>query len=236
MASVPEAVASGLWVVRGGLPRHGMNVFFVQEPDGVACFDTGSREMADQLCRLAAPLGGVSRIVLSHAHPDHRGAARQIGAPVWCHPDEVRDVEGDGGRHYWARQTAGRARDRWRGRLMSALRDGGPVAVDGTVAPGDLVGDFRVIHLPGHAPGQIGLWRAADRTVLVGDCFHSPSPGLAELPKQTYNHDAGLTVASVEAVAALRPACAWPGHGPALQGDVAEALNRALAAHRESAG
>ena len=40
-------------------------------------------------------LGGVKRVVLGHAHADHRGTAPYMGVPVYCHPDEVADAESD---------------------------------------------------------------------------------------------------------------------------------------------
>ena len=39
-------------------------------------------------------------MILSHAHVDHRGAANELDAPVYCHADEVADAEGDAGRRY----------------------------------------------------------------------------------------------------------------------------------------
>jgi len=39
--------------------------------------------------------------------------------------------------------------------------DSGPLHVSQTLAEGDRVADFEVIHLPGHSPGCIGLWRAS---------------------------------------------------------------------------
>jgi glyoxylase-like metal-dependent hydrolase (beta-lactamase superfamily II) len=227
----PEAVGTDVYAMRGGLPRHGMNVFFVHEPGGVACFDSGSREMAGELQRLAAPLGGITRVVLSHSHPDHRGAARSIGAPVWCHAEERGDVEGDAGKSYWSQRAGARKRDIVRAMVMGRLRDGGPVRVDGTLVEGDPVGSFVVLHLPGHAPGQIALWREEDRTILASDCFYTTDERTAGLPTAAFNHDSQGAAASVRRIAELEPNVAWPGHGPSLHGDVRSVLERALAAY-----
>jgi hydroxyacylglutathione hydrolase len=216
-------------MLRGGLPRHGMNVFFIREGDAVACFDTGSREMAGELQRAARQFGGIARVVLSHAHPDHRGAARGLGAPVWCHPEERGDAEGDAGRGYWGAWKGVSRLQRLRGEVMTALRDGGPVRVAGALREGDRVGSFEVLHMPGHAPGQIALWRAEDRTILVSDCFYTLDERTAALPTPAYNHDSARALASVRRIAELEPSAAWPGHGPGLRGDVRGALERALA-------
>ena len=49
---------------------------------------------------MAQALGGMTRIILSHAHPDHRGGAQELAAPVWCHASERADAEGDAGMSY----------------------------------------------------------------------------------------------------------------------------------------
>jgi hydroxyacylglutathione hydrolase len=222
----PAPIGADAWALRGALPRHGINVFFVREDDGIACFDTGSREMVGELKRLAAPHGGISRVVLSHAHFDHRGGARGIGAPVVCHPDAREQVEGDGGRYFPPDAPRKRVA---KTRIMSVLRDGGPVRVDGTLSEGDPVGTFTVLHLPGHAPGLIGLWREADRTILASDCFYTLDEQTAVFPYSLFGQDDDLAAASLRRIAELEPAVAWPGHGPALQGDVRGALERVLA-------
>ena len=44
--------------------------------------------------------------------------------------------------------------------------------IAGTVAEGDEVAGFKVLHFPGHAPGLIGLWRESDRLALVSDVIY----------------------------------------------------------------
>src|SRR6202022_3675462 len=85
--------------------------------------------------------------------------------------------------------------------------DGGPVQISGTVRQGDEVAGFRVIELPGHAPGQIGLWRESDRLALVSDCFYTldmwgrNSP--PHVPEAIYNFDTDQARASIRKLAAL---------------------------------
>ena len=107
MATEPEQIAEGVWVMRGGFPLKSMNVYFVRDGDGVLLFDAGISDMTAAVARGAAQLGGLTRIVLGHGHPDHRGVAPGLQVPTYCHPDEVADAEGDGGSHYF---TLGRAR------------------------------------------------------------------------------------------------------------------------------
>jgi hydroxyacylglutathione hydrolase len=55
-----------------------------------------------------------------------------------------------------------------------------PVPVDRTVEDGEAIHfgglNLQVVHLPGHAPGQIGLWNPTTRTLYSADLLHYPSP------------------------------------------------------------
>ena len=54
--------------------------------------------------------------------------------------------------------------------------DGGALRIEGTVQGGDELAGFRVVELPGHAPGLIGLFREEDRLALVSDCIYTLDP------------------------------------------------------------
>jgi hydroxyacylglutathione hydrolase len=235
IASGPEPIADGVWVVRGGFPSKTMNVYLVREPGGgVLLFDAGISAMTGAVARAAAGLGGLTRIVLGHGHPDHRGVAPGLSdVPVSCHPDEVADAEGDGGRSYFDLSQLDP-----HGRValgaMLGVWDGGPVTIAATVSEGDDVAGFRVVHLPGHAPGLIGLWRESDRLALVSDCFYTLDPqtglhGHPRVPHRAFNWDTEIARASIRKLAALEPATAWAGHADPLTGDVAAQLERAAA-------
>jgi glyoxylase-like metal-dependent hydrolase (beta-lactamase superfamily II)/predicted ester cyclase len=217
-------VAEGVWLVRGGFPQKVMNVYLIEDEGQVTVFDAGIRAMVRGIASVAAGLGGIKRIVLGHGHPDHRGAAPGLGAPVYCHPDNVADTEGDGGEHYFQFSKLD-----WYARPVMPqflkLWDGGPVKVEGTVSEGDDVAGFKVIDLPGHAPGQIGLWREADRLALTTDCFYTLNPqtgqkGAVRVPHEAFNWDTEKARASIRKLAEMEPAAAWPGHADPLKGDV----------------
>ena len=98
----PERVAEGVWLVRGGFPLKSMNVYLIEDQGGgVTMFEAGIKAMVSGLSAAASSLGGLNRIVLGHAHADHRGAAPGLQAPVVCHPADRIDAEGDGGTHYF---------------------------------------------------------------------------------------------------------------------------------------
>ena len=229
-----ERVADGVWLLRGGVPRT-MNVYLLEdEGGGVTLFDAGIRSMTHALAEAAAPLGGINRIVLGHADADHRGAAPGLRVPVFCHPADREAAESSEPlRTYHELERLG-IPARYVYRHLLSFWDGGPVRVDGTVEEGDEVSGFRVVHLPGHAPGLIGLFRESDRLALTSDCFYVIDPETSRKvppgpPHPAFNEDTEQARASMLKLAALEPSAAWPGHADALTGDVRGQLERAAA-------
>jgi glyoxylase-like metal-dependent hydrolase (beta-lactamase superfamily II)/ketosteroid isomerase-like protein len=226
-----KLVAEGVWVVQGQPGR--CNVYLIEDDGGVTLFDAGARTMTRAVARAGAKLGGIRRVVLGHAHTDHRGVAPALGVPVLSHPAEVQDAEGSGGFRYWPQGLRGLPTPlRQAHRLLHRYAwDGGPVKVADTLAEGDEIAGFRVIDLPGHAPGQIGLWRESDRLALSSDCFYTIDMWGRDcpprLPLAMYNFDTDQARQSIRKLAALEPAAAWPGHAHAVTGDVRTQLERA---------
>jgi hydroxyacylglutathione hydrolase len=218
-------------VVQGQPAR--CNVYLLQEEGGVTLFDAGARTMTRAVATAGAKLGGIRRVVLGHGHTDHRGVAPALGVPVLCHPDEVQDAEGSGGFRYWPEGLRGVPfGHRQIHRLLHRYAwDGGPVKIADTLTEGDEVATFKVIELPGHAPGQIGLWRESDRLALSSDCFYTLDiwgrDCQPQVPMETYNYDTEQARASIRKLAALEPAAAWPGHANPVTGDVRGQLERA---------
>ena len=227
----PEQVADGVWIVRGGFPLKTMNIYLVRDGDGVMLFDAGIRQMHTAVQAAGASLGGITRVLLGHGHGDHRGVAPLLGVPVLCHEDERADAEGDGGWHYFDPKKL-RIPARWTLPAMVRNWDAGPVEIAETVKEGDEIVGFKVVHLPGHAPGQIALWRESDRLALTTDCFYTLNPetgmkGHPRVPISAFNQDTEQARASIRKLAALEPAAAWPGHADPLTGDVRGQLERA---------
>jgi hydroxyacylglutathione hydrolase len=228
-----ELVAEGVWVVQGWPGR--CNVYLIEDDGGVTLFDAGARTMVRAVAAAGARLGGIRRVVLGHGHTDHRGTAPALGVPVYCHPAEVQDAEGSGGFRYWPHDLAGLPTpQRQIQRVLQRYAwDGGPVKIAGTLVENDEVAGFRVIDLPGHAPGQIGLWRESDRLALTSDTFYAIAVDgwggdcPPRVPLDMFNYDTEQARASVRKLAALEPAAAWSGHGKPLTGDVRGQLERA---------
>jgi glyoxylase-like metal-dependent hydrolase (beta-lactamase superfamily II) len=226
-------MAEGVWLLRGGLTR-AMNVYLLRDEGGVVVFDAGEKGMAGAIAAAAAEHGGISRVVLGHGDTDHRGSAPALRAlaDVYCHPDAVAQAQGSGGRDYWDTSELPLDVRLLHGFMHACVWDGGPVHIDGTVREGDRIAGFEVIDLPGHAPGQIGLWRAEDGVALVSDCFYCTDmhgrPMPPAPPLDAYNQDPAEARRSIAKLASLRPRVVGPGHLGPLEGpDVVELLETA---------
>ncbi len=231
-------VADGVWLLRGDI-RGGMNIYFIEDGDGVVQFDAGTKPMVKAVAAVSERLGPIKRIVLGHSHTDHRGAAPGVGAPVYCHPDELTYAQRDEWPDYWDMSQLPVS---WVRRVYPLLHrrwDDGRVEIADTVSEGDEVAGFSVHHFPGHAPGLIGLFRESDRLALCSDTVYfidstrlKPLPeGEASVPHPVWNWDHGAARDSVRKLAALRPAKICAGHANALEGPGIESA-LALAAER----
>lgn len=171
-----------------------VNVYLIRE-DPITLIDVGPKTaeaasaLRSGLAEHGVKLSDIRRIVLTHAHEDHCGLAKQI-----C--DEARDAEIY--IHNWETgHLNGRLSHEVNRRLL--LRSGVPESVfdemrtlydeisllSDSLKDSELrqlhdgqelefaSGTIRVLHTPGHTPGSCSFVREADRTVICGDCVLS---------------------------------------------------------------
>lgn len=232
--SDPEPIADGVWIVRGGFPLRAMNVYLLADDGGVTVFDAGISAMPTAVATAGARLGGIRRVVLGHADADHRGAAGALRAPIYCHRLDRDAAESPNPfRAYWQlSKLSPHARVAYP-HLLEAW-DGGALEISGTVEEGDEVAGFRVVHIPGHAPGMIGLFRDADGVALCTDGIYTLDPqtgvkGKPRVPHRAFNMDTEQARDSIRKLAALEPTVVWPGHADPVRGDVRGQLEAAAA-------
>jgi glyoxylase-like metal-dependent hydrolase (beta-lactamase superfamily II) len=215
--------------------------------------DAGVHGTAGRIVDAAAErFGEQSRpaaIVLTHGHFDHVGALRELAerwdVPIYAHEFERPYLDGTSSYPPPDPTVGGGLMS-----AMSALYPRGPIDVrpwlrglpdDGAV-PG--MPGWRWIHTPGHTPGHVSLWRAADRTLIAGDAFITTKQESAfavmtqelELhgPPMYYTPDWESAAESVRLLAALEPEVAITGHGRAVRGATFRALLHVLARDFES--
>jgi glyoxylase-like metal-dependent hydrolase (beta-lactamase superfamily II) len=231
-------IAPGVKQVSVGAPFRS-HVYLIDCPDGPVAFDSGVKGSGPAI--LAAAGGRVDRVILSHSHIDHRGAAAELNAPVYCHPDELIDAEGDGGRRYTDYGLIHSELVREILPRLHAVWDGGPVEISETITEGEHIAGFQTIHTPGHAPGQIALFRQSDRLLLAADTIFTLNtetgrPASARVPHPFSNWDTEIARESIRGLIPLRASSVWTGHAEPLTGaNIAEDLQQAAEHQHRSA-
>ena len=255
-----ELQLAGLGVHRLPLPIPFMaaggpvNVYLIEAAGGgLVLFDAGLGTEAAQgalargFDRLGFRFEEVRRIVVSHGHVDHYGAARWVqerwaesrpdqALPVFAHPRDLlkldergprlRDQHAIYGRHFLrlgvpldVLQVLAASGD---GAQRLARRIPGVQPIEaGAVIEGRAL-RFEVIEMPGHTPGLICL-HAPDHGLLI-PADHllekvSPNP-IIELDAEGRNVHRPLAVylASLARTRALELSLVMPGHGPGFSG------------------
>lgn len=202
-------LAPGVWRLRE-VPRPLINVYLA----GDVLIDAGRRW---DKRRIFSELEGreISMVALTHVHPDHQGCAKAVcearGVPLACHADDVDAMEG-------RRPVA--ASPKPTAQLFGKLWTGPPRKVDRVLQEGDEVAGFRVVHAPGHAPGEVIFFRDSDRVAICGDVIRNITyvttrTKLAE-PPADLTPDPAENRRSIRKLADLNPSLILPGHGPAV--------------------
>lgn len=204
-----EQIADDVWQITG-FPRHAINAYLV----GDVLVDAGIRQWSRWLPQALAdrPL---SLVVLTHCHPDHQGAAHAIcrarNVPLACHALDRLAMEGRAPFAPGGRMIG----------LSARMWAGPPHAVARALHEGDEIAGFRCLHAPGHTPGHLALYRAADGLAIVGDVLNGMNllttwPGLHE-PPAIFTADVEANRQSILRLAALAPRVVCFGHGPPLR-------------------
>jgi glyoxylase-like metal-dependent hydrolase (beta-lactamase superfamily II) len=181
----------------------------------------------------------IEAIIITHAHADHMGFAHRLqqetGAPVFVHASDASAV----GRSYqlpwW-----GLLSNAWRPFMAATLTR---ATVNGVFwAPGiasvrkvqqgdllDVPGRPRIIHAPGHTPGQIALHLPRQQVLLSSDVLITQHlltgvHGAPQLAHPVLNHDSDQARRSLERLRDLGEVTLLPGHGRPWKGKMADAI------------
>jgi glyoxylase-like metal-dependent hydrolase (beta-lactamase superfamily II) len=175
--------------------------------------DTGTRWDYGRLRRELATIR-LTQIVLTHAHPDHQGCAHRLCTDLKiqlaCPAADVDAMEG----------RVQMPPNHPVGNLVVPLFGGPPQPVARALNDGDFVGEFRVVHAPGHTPGHSMLFRERDGLLIAGDVmaninFLTGRDGLRE-PPHRYSTNWQQNRESILKAAELKPSLICFGHGRPL--------------------
>ncbi|WP_328908690.1 MBL fold metallo-hydrolase [Streptomyces sp. NBC_00234] len=176
---------------------------------------------------------GISRIVVTHGHRDHYGAAQELadryGADILAHGLDAPSIRGE-------EPVPDPVLLDWERPLYAnglTVPPAPPTRVDHEVADGDELpfgGGARIVHAPGHTPGSIGIHLPYYDVLFTGDSV----AGVDQAMLGVFNTDPAQAQDSFRRLAALAPSVACFGHGDPLTAD-APAILRA-AADRDPAG
>ena len=160
----------------------------------------------DMIMEAVGKLGlTIEKILLTHGHIDHAGGAAELAEKLSVKiegPHEgdkfLLDNLPQSGARYGMMGVRSVTPDRW-------LVDGDTVEVAGLI--------FSIVHAPGHSPGSVVFFNAANRFALMGDVLFQGSIGRTDLPGGS--HETLLSSIRDKVLPLGDDVVFLPGHGSA---------------------
>lgn len=179
-------IARGIHELRGRM----VNCYLSVNEDDIMLIDTGlpgnSSKITDYVEKtLKRKLSDIKTIVITHKHFDHVGSLSKMkeitNAKVAIHPadaDYIRGKEKHIGGTFMNAII----------KLYQTIYRTKPVEPEILLNDGDMIGEYQVIHTPGHSPGSICLYNPKNKVMFVGDNLHYKngklqSPGERLIPE-----------------------------------------------------
>ena len=223
-------MASDVW--RIPLIGDYVNGFMLRDDDGqVTLIDMGVAKSGAKVMAALRSIGSgpsdVTRLMLTHCHPDHAGGAayvsKETGRPLDVHADDAQYVRT--GTLPDVDQTSRI------GKLFRKLPDPklekltvGEELTDGQVVP--FAGGIRVVHTPGHSPGHASYLHEESGVLITGDAIFNVL-GMRWSPKFLCSNYA-MTQKTAHRLGELEYSTAAFTHGPQIQERPREAIRKFL--------
>jgi len=180
-------IIPGIHLIRGRVS----NCYIVVNED-IMLIDTGMPGNSSKIIKYVKSLNrspnDIKTIVITHNHFDHVGSLSKMkeitGAKIAVHPADADYIRGKG-------QHVGSTFINAIIKLIGVIYRVKPVEPEILLQDGDLIGEYRVIHTPGHSPGSICLYNPKNKAIFVGDNLqyregklHSPGEQLIPEPEK----------------------------------------------------
>jgi glyoxylase-like metal-dependent hydrolase (beta-lactamase superfamily II) len=182
---VIEKVIDGVHWIRGQdsfLPDSHVYVIGLPDLKDYSLVDCGLMDKGgykvDQLDKIGVSPNDVKRIIMTHTHLDHIGCLPEIleaipHAEIWVHRVEANPLEaGESSIVYGNKMFESMLKAQF-----SMPEDLFKVNVDRKLEGGEDLSlggiDFKVLHIPGHSAGHIGLFNEEHRMFLSGDTIYA---------------------------------------------------------------
>ncbi len=214
------------------LVRDFVNGFILRDDDGqVTLIDMGITRSGPKVMAALASIGSgpsdVTRLMLTHAHPDHAGGAKYV-ADATHQEFGIHEADAE-----YLRTGTGPQRDVTvpLGKLLAKLPAKFPAApvgetfTDGQVVP--FAGGIEVIHTPGHSPGHASYLHQSSGVLITGDAIFNVR-GL-RWPIKAFCTDFTMTTQTAHRLAEVEYTTAAFTHGPHLSDRPREHIRRFLA-------
>ncbi|MFD9164239.1 MBL fold metallo-hydrolase [Streptomyces sp. NPDC059558] len=221
-----EVLANRLHMLRFPIGQ----AYLWQDGEALTLIDAGRAGSAAEIERAIRSLGRapeqLERIVLTHCHRDHVGAAGELaarwGARVLAHRLDAPVIRGE-------LPVPEPVLLDWEIALYAhglTVPEAPPTRVDRELEDGDDLGfgdGAYVVHVPGHTDGSIGIHLPRHGVLFTGDCVAAVGP----LMLGVFNVDRARAIAAFGRLASLAPSIACFGHGDPLTENTAQALAKA---------
>jgi glyoxylase-like metal-dependent hydrolase (beta-lactamase superfamily II) len=201
---------------------HTSNIYLITGQD-LILIDTGmpgsAKDILSYISRLGLKPDDISTIVVTHFHIDHAGSLFEVkkhtNAKIAAHKEDADFI-------------AGR---RYPGALLRAISlpyKYNPVQVDIALDENDKLGNFIVLHTPGHTPGSICLYDPEGKALFTGDAL-TTLMGKIRGPSRLFTTDIQQAKSSIKKMSQLDFEVMLPGHGKPIKSTAAQMVKHFVA-------
>lgn len=229
---ITKEIVPGVYIFTEPAGERLLNFYGLKEEKGWTLVDCGLPGSVEYWVKSGPIQGNIIRLIVTHGDADHFGSGAWLkenypDIKIICHKGDKEVIENhrliikkryDAARPFFGYGYPPETLDA----LYQACGD--DFKVDKVFTGGETFRingmQWKVIHLPGHSPGHLGLLREADGIFIFGDAFLADGPpGLDGKPSMPATHEAiKQYLDSIDLAEKLTVVLALSGHWPPLQG------------------